>query len=237
MGCSKQKESDDLAKAQDCLDKVPESNPTAADECMTYVEKYTSQQADILKCSILITSGGLMESRIVKGYSILKDTTQTNKVGSFMAVLGLTLPTVSAGYTKAVKANEYCISSGVSGLKYLSAIVLAGTSWAKTMSDLNITGLDPSDPSSVNTAVTNLLTDCAGSTPNTAVCQENASSVGSAVLSLSTSYCANPSKNKDVCDQVSTTLAQSGTDPTDVGLALYCVIAKKTYNPSTQQCQ
>ena len=58
FSCKKNSEADDLAKAQQCLDRVQESNPLGADECMNYVQKYSSQQANILKCAILVTSGG-----------------------------------------------------------------------------------------------------------------------------------------------------------------------------------
>jgi len=234
VGCKKN-ESDDLAKAQKCLDDVQESDPTAADKCFNYVEKYTSQQAHILKCSILTTSGGLMESKIVRGYNILKDDTQTDKTMSFMTVLSLDKPDIDAGYAKAIKANAFCLKSGVPGLVYLSGIVLAGTTFAKTMHDLSISGFDPSDPASVNTAVNALLADCAGATPS-AACAENAEVLGGVVLNLSDSYCAGDSADKTVCEKIDSAVAAGG-DAKDAGRALYCAMAKKTYNPSTNACE
>lgn len=235
LGCKAQ-EDDDLSKAQACLDSVSESHPEDADDCMPYVEKYTSQQANILKCSILITSGGLMENKIVKASAILKDSTQTNKTMSFMSVLSLNVPNVTKGYEKAVEANEYCEQSGVSGLKYLSNIIVAGTYFAKTMDSLGITGLDPTNAASVNTAAQALLADCAGATPS-AACTSDATTVGNAVISISTSYCASSGASKEVCDQISDTMDQTNGNPAAVGAALFCVLAKKTYNASTGLCQ
>ena len=106
ISCEKN-ESDDINKAQKCLDEVRESNPDDALKCLEFVKAYDSQQANILKCSIYISSGGLMETKITKGYNILKDSSQTNKSASFMAVLALDYPTVSAGYDKAVLASGF----------------------------------------------------------------------------------------------------------------------------------
>jgi hypothetical protein len=234
-GCNEH-EDDDLYKAQACLDGVSESHPEEADDCMAYVEKYTSQQANILKCSILITSGGLMENKITKAYVVLKDSSQSNKAMSFMSVLSLNVPNITKGYEKAVEANGYCEDSGVSGLKYLSNIIVAGTYFAKTMSTLGITGVDSGNAAAVNTAAEALLADCASATPS-AACTSDPATVGNAVISISTSYCAAPGANKEVCDQIADTMDQTNGDPTAVGKALFCVLAKKTYNPSTGLCQ
>lgn len=112
-------EQDDLAKAQDCLDKVDQSNPTSADACLQYVAKYDSQQAQILKCSIYMTSGGLVENKIVAAYKALKEDGQTNKHATYMAILSLDQPTAVAALPKAKAANLYCQASGVPGLMYL----------------------------------------------------------------------------------------------------------------------
>ncbi len=234
LGCAK-KESDDLAKAQNCLNKVSESRPSDADACMQFVAKYSSQQANILKCSIKITSGGLMESKIVKGYNILEDDSQTNKEASFMAVLSLDNPNFTEGLAKAKAASAFCLESGVNGLIYLSNIVLAGTALAKTMEDAGLSDFDPADPDSVNNAIEGLLTACAVATPP-ANCTENIDSMGAAVEILGESYCAGESADAGVCTQIQDTLKASSGDAAKTGQALLCVLAKKQYNPSTNGC-
>lgn len=231
VSCEKT-ESDNLARAQKCLDEVSESDPTKAKECFTYIEKYTSQQADILKCSILITSGGLMENKIVKAYNVLKDDSQGSKSASFMSVLSLDLPDIDTGYETAVKANGYCVSSGVPGLKYLSGIIVAGTTLAKMMSHLGITtNIDVNDPAAVNTAVQNLLTQCTGATPP-ADCTTDLAQMGSTVTGLASSYCATDSADDGVCGQINSAVTAANGDETAVGEALLCYMNNKTYDPT-----
>ena len=98
VSCESADETDDLAKAQECLDAVPQSNPASASECLQYVEKYTSQQASILKCSIYMTSGGLVENKVVSAYKALEDNSIQNKEAAFMGLLALDVPDVNSGF-------------------------------------------------------------------------------------------------------------------------------------------
>lgn len=234
--CAK-KENDDLAKAQDCLDHVPQSDPTAADACYAYVEKYTSQQANILKCSIKMTSGGLVENKIVKAYIALKDNTQTNKTAAYMAALALDLPDPSTGYDKAVAANQFCSVSGIPGLVYLSSVIVAGSYMNKAIATLSGTGtgLDISDPASMNAAVTNLLNKC-NSNPPDAACTSDLPTLGATVTTVAGSYCAQTNADQSVCSSINSTVDAAGSDPAAVGQALFCYLQNHTYNPATGVC-
>lgn len=232
--CAK-KESDDLAKAQQCLDDVPVSDPTAADQCFTYAEKYTSQQANILKCSIKMTSGGLIETKVIKAYKALKDTTQANKTAAYMTALSLDLPTVDSGYTKAVQANEYCKSSGVPGLVYISSIIVAGSYMNKAIKDLTGNGIDITDPASMNTAVNTLLTACNANPPD-AACTSDLNTLGQTVVTVANAYCSNTNADQSICASVNSAVDNSGQDPADVGQALFCYLQGHTFNTSTHVC-
>ncbi|MGE0528831.1 MAG: hypothetical protein AB7G93_19090 [Bdellovibrionales bacterium] len=235
LSCSGNKEMDDLAKAQQCLDEVPQSEPTQADACLTYVEKYTSQQANILKCAIYMTSGGLVENKVVKAYEAIKDeSVQENKTASFMAILALDQPNISQGYTKAVAADEFCQASGVPGLKYLSGIIVAGSGTRKVIEAV-VGSIDITNPTAVNAAVEAMLDHCAvNPMPND--CKTDISTIGSAVVTLADSYCASENADDKVCTDVNSAVDAAGGVPDNVGKALFCYLDKKTYNSSTGEC-
>jgi hypothetical protein len=227
--CSKDTEADDLAKAQKCLDEVPDSNPVAAEDCLPLVKDYTSQQAMILKCSILMTSGGLIESKIVKGYNALKDDTQTNKEAAYMAALCLDKPDVNAGYTKAVQADVYCQASGVSGLKYISGVIVAGS-----FMNMVTGGIDIAVPTAAQDAIDTLISDCVTSPSTT--CTDNLPALGSTVIGLADSYCAGSNAEEGICTQITDAVDAAGGDTSAVGKALLCYLNKKTYNPGDGLC-
>jgi len=244
VSCEQAQESDDIAQAQNCLDNVPASNPAAAEACYHYVSKYSSQQANILKCSILMTAGGLIEDKLVKGYEALKDSTipEANRPAAYMAVLSLDIPNASGGYDKAVAADPFCQATGVPGLKFISGIVLAGSAIAKTLA--NIPGgveintiID--NPTAINNAINTLLDSnpggCTSATPD-ASCDENLAALGTAVANLSVSYCANEKADADVCDEINEAVAAAGNNATNIGQALLCYLDNKTFNSTTGLC-
>jgi hypothetical protein len=234
-GCTKKQESDDLASAQKCLDQVPPGQPSQADECLALVKDYSSQQANILRCAIIMVSGGLMEDKVVKAYNALKDTTQTNKTASFMAVLSLDNPTVDEGYTKAIEADVYCQSSGVNGLKYISGLVVAGTYMNLTIQNLTGTGIDINNPAAINTAVTSLISQCGGTSPP-ATCSSDLATLGTTVTNLSGSYCSSSSADDGVCSKIDSAVTSAGSNPAAVGQALFCYLNNKTYSQADGLC-
>lgn len=237
-GCKSQDEADAIAKAQKCLDEV--SVYSEADSCLSYVEEYTSQQAQILKCAILHTSGGLMETKIIKGYNALKDSTITNKEAAFMAVLSLDKPDLTTGLTKAKKADAYCQETGVPGLKYLSSVIVAGTALAATTAAITggTTINENSSATDINNAITNLMNQCAVVSPATpdASCDDNLATIGTAVAALSSSYCANESADSEVCNDINDAVAAAGNNATNIGQAVLCYMKNKTYNAGTGLC-
>src|ERR1700722_19788450 len=73
LSCSVSKENDDLSLAQACLDNVSDSNPQAANSCMQYTDGYTDARANTLKCSIMLTAGGLTIDRMAQAYEVTQD--------------------------------------------------------------------------------------------------------------------------------------------------------------------
>lgn len=229
----KEDESNDLARAQKCLDEVSQSAPGDALNCLTYISKYTSQQAYILKCSIYMTSGGLMEDKMVKAYNAIDDQSNANREATFMSMLALTNPNASSGYDTAVTADGYCQSSGVPGLQYISGVVKIGSFMAKTMSSYG--SVDFNDPAAVTTAVNDLISKC-NSDPRDSSCPTDLSAIGSSVTVLASSYCTSANASSDVCDTINSTVDAAGGNSAAVGDALFCYLANKTYNTSTGKC-
>lgn len=235
LSCVSEDEDNNLAKAQECLDNVSQSSPESATECLSYIEDYDSQQANLLKCGIYMTSGGLIENKIVKAYKALKDSTITDKEAAYMSILSLDKANVTEGYTKAKSADVYCQKTGVSGLMYLSGIIVAGTYLNRAIESITGSAINIDDPSSVSSAVDQMLTNCTSGSPNSK-CTDDLATIGTVISTLSSSYCSSTSSDKDVCDKIDSAVESSGGSSTNVGMALFCYLDKKTYNSSTNTC-
>ena len=234
-GCNA-KEQDDLARAQACLDKVDQNDPTTADECLQYIEKYDSQQASILKCGIYMTSGGPFENKIVKAYAALKDDESANKTAIYMAYLSLDKPDLDQAYQKANTGNKHCQRSGVPGLQYLGSMIVAGTAFNLAIKNLSGAGIDPNDPAAAAAAVQNLLDTCTGANPP-ASCTQNVAAVGEAATSLAGQYCSNSNADQDVCASINGATQAADGDPAKVGQAMYCFLKNLNYDPATNVCK
>lgn len=234
VGC-KQTEQDDLAKAQQCLDEVPQSNPEAASACFQYAEKYDSQQADILKCSILMTSGGLIESKVVEAYKILNTQANVNREAGFMSVLALNKPTVNDGYQKAKDADVFCQKSGVPGLKYISGLIVVGSSMAFAINSLP-SPPDFNDPAAVSAATTTLVNNC-NADPRVD-CPIDSPVLATTVATLAQGYCASadPEDDDEVCSNLSVAVESANGDSAKIGNALMCYLGNKTYNAALDKC-
>lgn len=235
--CAKKVEADDLAKAQECLDQVPVGQPGRADACLPLVKDYTSQQAMILKCSIIMTSGGLMEDKEVKAFNALKDDTQVNKTAVFMSMLSLDYPDINTAYTKALQADAFCQATGVVGFKYLSGVIVAGTYMNKVIASLSGTPIDINNPTAITNAVTDLLNQCGGVLVPPASCTADLPALGAVVQNLAGSYCTTAEADPNVCIQINNAVDASGGSSTNVGQSLFCYLNHKTYNAATGLCQ
>jgi len=226
----KQDEMDDLAKAQKCLDDIPQSSHEAAIACLPIVAKYSSQQANILKCSIYMTYGGLVENRMVQAYRAVTVESNLNREATFMSMLALDTPNnVSDGYATAVTADAYCQASGVPGLKYISGLVKMGSFMAKMINDI-APGTDFSDPAAATTAIASLVDDCSAN-PRTGMCAStDLSVIGQSATVLAQSYCAADKSDSEVCANINAAVQAAAGDNEAIGRALFCFLDNKTYS-------
>lgn len=219
----------DLAKAQDCLDNVPSSSPGQASSCYKYVDGKDSQQANILKCSIKLTSGGLNTDKIVQAYKVSDNASITNKEAAYVGFLALTTPDRNTGYTIAQEAYPYCVKSEVTGLEFIGG--LAKT--ASMLASLAGNDFDINDPANSATAIGAALEDCVD---GTLTC--DMADVGNTVASLAESYCqGDPSDGDDgkVCTDINNAIANAGGDPAAAAAHFMCQLQDKTYN-GTNAC-
>lgn len=225
--CSKNKEEDDLAQAQKCLDEVKDYSQAAA--CMTFVKDYDSQRAQILKCSIVLTSGGLMEEKIIKAYEALKGGA-TNTTASFLAILALEKDDAAGGYSKAKEADIYCQATGVSGYQFLSSVVLAGSSMNAAIAEISGTGIDSTQSqTAIDAVVDSLITQCSNTASLPPECATKLATLGAAVTTVQGVYCGTNGANEDVCKQVQDAVDAAGSDPSAVGQALFCYLKNMKY--------
>lgn len=195
---------DKLAQAQNCLDNVPSSNPSAASSCMSYVNDLDSEQANIIKCSIKFLAGGLSTSKISDAYKQLNNDSVTDKEAFYISMLALSPASL------ATEAATYCERSGVKGLIYLANLSVVGS---MMMDAIGVTGVPDA------TDVQNALTTCA-SAPGT--CNDTA--IGSAVIVVAESYCAGSTADSGVCAEVNAAIAAAGTDPAAIAQQIYALL-------------
>lgn len=219
-GCNSD-ESDNIAKAQECLNAVPQSNPASASKCLQFVEQYDSQQANILKCSIHLTSGGLMEDKVIAAYNALKTTSFSSPNATFLTVMALDVPDNDEGLIKAQKANEFCLKTGVSSIKTVASYILVG-------STINALLPDNTDPTTGpgQAALAAELNTCA-TTPATPGCDP--ASIGAAAETIATSYCTTSSADEAICADIDAAIAGSNGSDEEIGEAVYCYLNGGTY--------
>ncbi len=202
------KDSNSLAEAQQCLDNVPDSNPTAANACMTPIANLQSEAADVLKCSIAFMAGGLTTTKVANAYKALEDN-PSNKVAIFMATLALT-PTASQ------QAASYCDASDDQGLIYIAQLSVIGSVLANA-----IGGYDPtSGVPPTQTQITAAITAC-----QSGGCDD--ATVGTAAETLGEGYCAQPGASTDVCPQLTQAIANSNGNPASVAQQLYTLLSQQ----------
>jgi len=211
----------DMAQAQQCLDAVPASSPQDASNCFAYVSAYDSQQANILKCSIKITSGGLSTQKIAEAYKAADSSTLTNKEAVYIAYLALDKPNASGGYSLAQQAYPFCVKSQVSGLIFIAGLVQT----ASMISSITGATFDINNPTAAQSAINTALQECIDGTKTC-----NMTEVGTTLSTLSTVYCASPSSDLGVCTDVNSAITEYGGDTTKTAQAFMCKLQKKTFD-------
>lgn len=237
---AQQKEMDAIAQAQQCLDRYSGStNYQSASSCLNYIESYNSQRANMMKCSILLTQGGLITSKMVAAYNTSQDATSTaDKVSEYMSLLAFSVSapqTVTDAYNAAVTAQSVCNQTGDAGFMFVANMAVLGSMtnsvWDQYFNSGSGTGINFSNPS-FTTDVQNAISDCVS---NPSHCTAEASNVASAATTVATTYCAGEHPNADVCNIVDQVTSWNTTD-SGVTQGLMCLLEGKTFDSTTSTC-
>lgn len=205
-----------LAKAQKCMDNLPVAvtDWEAPIACANFVTKYSSQQANIIKCAAYLTGGGLDTTRIVNAAKTLDDA-GANQEAVYIAALTLNKPDDATGLTRANLAKTYCNSTGVGAFQYLGNLAVMGT----TLSNIGVPF--PTDPTQVNPADVQAAIDA---------CQADAaciSTIADSAGTIAESYCSNAAESDDVCQTINDAIEGAGGDSSIVGDAMLCYLEGK----------
>ncbi len=210
-GCESQ-ETDELTTAQKCLDQVDDSNPSQANACLASIQNLTSPAANVIKCSIQFTAGGLTTTKIANAAKSLKDNSVQKEV-IYIGALALTPVSL------AQQAVTYCNQSGVPIFSYLAQLSLVGSQLMSV-----VPGYDPnSGQPPTQTQVQDALTRCSNGGFG-GVCDDHA--IGTAAENVGQTYCASSNANTDVCTKINQAIAASNGNPTNVALELYQQLAQ-----------
>lgn len=224
-------EANNIAKAQDCLDKITSTNFASAESCMEFVNKYDTQQANIIKCSVKLLAAGLTTQRIAKAYTAISDSTYTNKEAALISIFALDA-------TKATQAQGYCTKTQLNGFIYVANMVLIGSQMAAAAAAAGIPGYtyDPTVPSNFPTdAEVDAILDNCTSDFTTTNC--NHAAMGAAVETISESYCAGNNADTDVCKKINEAVTAAGGDQALVSKQLFCLLDNKHYSATpTEGC-
>ena len=213
-----------LGEAQACLDKAGD-NSSAASACLTYLEGLSSTKVDAMKCSIKFVAGGITTTRLINAIKQIND--GQNKQDVFISILvfnGKPAATGAQAITNVNDAAADCNASQVEGLQYLANFAVAGTVLIKAFNDAGGT-VDWNDPSGNVTNIssadlTTAVSNCASGT------NCDTTTVGSAIISLSDSYCNGANATSSQCQQVNAALAAGGSDPAAVGQEFFNQISQ-----------
>ena len=237
---SNQKEVDAMAKAQQCLDQVSDSDPTTATNCLTYTTPYNSQRAYLMRCSIYLTAGGLVTSRMLSAYNTSQDpsVSSSEKQAVYVGLLAFAYPNnVANAYTAALNAQSVCAQTGDAGFIFVSNMSVIGSLANSVWGSLNssTTGIDFTNlsPSAISTDIQQAVSYCT-SNPSSATCDPtNIAAAATAAATVATSYCAgnNSSSIQGFCNSVDQINSWGTTNTTTITNGIMCELQGKTFTP------
>ncbi|MCC7404413.1 MAG: hypothetical protein IT288_08440 [Bdellovibrionales bacterium] len=192
-GCEDE-EKNSISEAQACLDAA--RTAVDAKACRGILEGKSSQQAMIVRCAIEVVAGGLVTSKVSSAFQELENSTN-DKEATMMGIMAN-----EDGPTAAETAAAYCNASGLKGLQYLANLSVIGTYMIAAVGTWNGDGQA-------------LLNQCL--TPGSC----NDAAIGTAVISIGSSYCNNADADQGVCSEINQAIAAGGGDPATIAQQLY----------------
>ena len=237
LSCSGNEEQKKLGEAQACLDRIPQSDPSSAINCYSYISSVSSPQADSLRCSIAFLVGGITTTKLINAIKQIDDGNNAEEV--FMSLLvfnginpnnTLEPATGEQSRDNVNLAKNYCNASGVKGFMYLANFAVAGTALVRSFK-ANADDTFWRNPEFTTGEVEAGLEDCVN---GTTTCDP--ADVGAAILVLGESYCIGKQDDKQ-CQQVEAAITAGAGDPNAIGDAFYKELyCSKDENKSKPEC-
>lgn len=240
VGCtnSNQKEVDALARAQQCLDQVDQSNPSTATNCLNYTTPYNSQRAIQMRCSIYLTAGGLVTSRILSAYNTAQAVSSAEQPAVYAGLLSFAYPTnVNAAYTAALNAQSVCAQSGDAGFAFLSNMAVIGSLANSVWGSLNTstTGIDFTNltPAAISADIQQAVTYCQQNPSNSTCDPANVASAVTAAAAVATTFCTGNTSStiQNLCNDVNQINSWGTTNSTTITNGIMCELQGKTFTP------
>ncbi len=180
-----------LFDAQACLNRVDENVQADVLACLNGVQNLNSPEANAIKCSILLTAGGITTARMVNAFKQQDSGSESSMMTDFSFNK---YPTPTENKTKATEARDICKLSGEKGLIGISSFSSIGTLLCK-----GALTCSNASPAAVNT----LLDDCA--TLNNCS-QADKDEIGETVIVMNEVYCSGANTESTECQTLSSAL-------------------------------
>lgn len=223
LGCAN-KEGDAISLAQNCLDQIPPDDGSQALRCIEFIEGFSSQGSDIIRCSAYFMSGGLTTRRIVDAFKKLENNDDDRKESLFISLLALDSIEV------AQNADLFCKRTGLATYSYLSNLAVIGTTLQTVFGGGRFSDLTEEE---LKEAVQETLEGCQGNGSNAELisnCQAQAQVLAGSAVELSNSYCTTEKRKEEkVCQDIQGAIAASDGTNEQITAALFCLLDKKTF--------
>ncbi len=190
-----------LSSAQQCLDKLKDSDSdAAADACAAKVAGQSSPESYVIRCSVNFFKGGVKSSTMIAAFDQYENAAANEKAAVLMAALS------QSTAQEAEDTLAACQKSEVPSLIYVATVSLTGT----LMTSLG---------GSTDPAV--FLAACAAGGAG-GVCED--ATIGTAITSMYDVYCVGSAAESQTCTEINSAIAAGGGNPAQVAIQLYALL-------------
>lgn len=187
FGCKESDEISSIFAAQQCYDKVDESDEAAVRACGDAIASLNSAEALSVRCKILLTAGGLTSTRMLAAMD------SQSGVNSGAMMLNFSFNTAGDNKNLVKQARQVCEGSGDRGLVGLASYASMGTLICNGAS--SCVAASPTD-------VTNKINDCVN---NDSTCDPtDKEELGAVAEVMGSQYCSGGNATLDQCSKLET---------------------------------
>lgn len=199
----------DIYVAQQCLNQAPETDKPALLKCLDPIAAIDTAEANVVRCSILLTAGGVTSSRLAKAMA------DQDSGGDSSMMTNFSFNTYgSSNKQKAREAKASCKKSGQKGLMGLGGFANTGT--------IICNGVDTCSTTFNAGQIDSNMSDCANAANSCTA--EDKKEIGQTVIDMNEIYCSGGNSDLDECKTITEALVN--VDPTDPDAVAAAILAK-----------